>query len=81
MGLGGVLGICRSNNRGGVGCLAGSVNKKGTCRPSDSLVNTGFSQHYLRNEFNFCNVHGIMNTSGLLQSKRSLNFERDPNYS
>ena len=24
---------------------------------------------YLRNEFNFCNVHGIMNTSGLLQSK------------
>ena len=24
---------------------------------------------YLRNEFNFWNVHGIMNTSGLLQSK------------
>ena len=23
----------------------------------------------LRNEFNFCKVHGIMNTSGLLQSK------------
>ena len=23
----------------------------------------------LRNEFNFWNVHGIMNTSGLLQSK------------
>ena len=24
--------------------------------------------NYLRNEFNFLNVHGIMNTSGLLQS-------------
>ena len=24
---------------------------------------------YLKNEFNFWNVHGIMNTSGLLQSK------------
>ena len=24
---------------------------------------------YLRNEFNFWYVHGIMNTSGLLQSK------------
>ena len=24
---------------------------------------------YLRNELNFWNVHGIMNTSGLLQSK------------
>ena len=27
---------------------------------------------YLRNEFNFWNVHGIMNTSGLLQSKLTL---------
>ena len=26
---------------------------------------------YLRNEFNFWNVHGIMNTSGLVQSKAS----------
>ena len=26
----------------------------------------------LRNEFDFWNVHGIMNTSGLLQSKSSL---------
>ena len=25
--------------------------------------------HYLRNEFKFWNVHGIMNASGLLQSK------------
>ena len=25
--------------------------------------------HYLRNEFDFLRVHGIMNTSGLLQSK------------
>ena len=40
---------------------------------------------HLRNEFNFCNVHGIMNTSGLLQSKRSslgfIYFARDPKYS
>ena len=29
-----------------------------------------FSQcEYLRNELIFCNVHGIMNTSGLVQSK------------
>ena len=28
-----------------------------------------FHWHYLRNEFNFWNVHGIMNTLGLLQSK------------
>ena len=27
---------------------------------------------YLRNEFNFWNVHGIMNTSGLLQRKYTL---------
>ena len=27
--------------------------------------------NYLRNEFNFCKVHGIMNTSGLLRSKCS----------
>ena len=26
---------------------------------------------YIRNEFNFWNVHGIMNTSGLVQSKLS----------
>ena len=30
-----------------------------------SVVHT----RHLRNEFNFWNVHGIMNTSGLLQSK------------
>ena len=28
-----------------------------------------FATVYLRNEFNFWNVHGIMNTSGLLKSK------------
>ena len=28
-----------------------------------------FSSNYLRNEFNFWNVHGIMNTLGILQSK------------
>ena len=28
-------------------------------------------QIQLRNEFNFWNVHGIMNTSGLLQSQRA----------
>ena len=38
---------------------------------------------YLRNEFNFWNVHGIMNTLGLLQSNKGLhvNFARDPKYS
>ena len=30
---------------------------------------------YLRNEFNFWKVHRIMNTSGLLQSKRSPNVK------
>ena len=30
-----------------------------------------FSSLYLRNEFDFWKVHGIMNTSGLLQSKWS----------
>ena len=29
---------------------------------------------HLTNEFNFCNVHGIVNTSGLLQSKWSPTF-------
>ena len=31
-----------------------------------------FVVFHLRNEFNFLNVHGIMNTSGLLQSRASL---------
>ena len=35
---------------------------------SNSIANT-VHFHYLSNEFNFWNVHGIMNTSGLLQSK------------
>ena len=35
----------------------------------------------LRNEFNFWNVHGIMNTSGLLQSRLHVNFARDRKYS
>ena len=43
VGLGGVLGICRSNNRGGVGCLAGSVNKK------SAWVNTGLAQKLKKN--------------------------------
>ena len=30
---------------------------------------TIFDRDYLRNEFNFWKVHGIMNTSGLVQSK------------
>ena len=30
---------------------------------------------YLRSEFKFWNVHGIMNTSGLLQSKRMLTLQ------
>ena len=35
---------------------------------------------HLRNEFNFRNVHGAMNTSGLLQELH-VNFARDPKYS
>ena len=40
----------------------------------------------LRNEFNFWNVHEIMNTSGLLQSvsqsrRICVNFARDSKYS
>ena len=34
----------------------------------DNSLLTIYSVNYLRNEFNFWNVHGIMNTSGLLQS-------------
>ena len=34
----------------------------------DVLLNFSLNNVYLRNEFNFENVHGIMNTSGLLQS-------------
>ena len=34
-------------------------------------------RRYLRNKFNFGSVHGIKNTSGLLQS----NFARDQKYS
>ena len=40
-----------------------------------------FADHYLRNEFEFWNVHGIMNTSGLLQSKCFTYFARGPKYS
>ena len=39
---------------------------------------------YVRNEFNFWNVHGIMYTSGLLQSEAPslhVNFARDSKYS
>ena len=38
------------------------------------------SRQYLRKEFNFWNVHGIMNTSGLLIGLH-VNFARDPKYS
>ena len=40
------------------------------CHHSAALV-------HLRNKFNFWNVHGIMNTSGLLQSRLHKNFARD----
>ena len=37
---------------------------------------------HLRNECNFWKVYGIMNTSGLMQSKGlHVNFVRDPKYS
>ena len=39
--------------------------------PSHSWWILIYSLHLLRNEFNFWNVHGMMNTSGLLQSKWS----------
>ena len=35
------------------------------------VLNTADTR-YLRNEFDFGKIHGIMNTSGLLQSKWSL---------
>ena len=35
----------------------------------------------LRNEFNFWNVHGIMNTSGLVPEGLHVTFARDPKYS
>ena len=35
----------------------------------DEDVNVFLNRKHLRNEFNFWNVHGIMNTSGLVQSK------------
>ena len=34
-----------------------------------SKVEIGCLCHQLRNEFNFWKVHGIMNTSGLVQRK------------
>ena len=39
--------------------------------PLKSVINKHLMQwqNVLRNEFKFWNVHGIMNTSGLLQSK------------
>ena len=42
-----------------------------------TVCNIGYQVH-LRNEFDFWKVHGIMNTLGLLQSKK---FARDPKYS
>ena len=42
----------------------GSDEPIDTCSPEPSLL---ISAMYLRNEFDFRNVHGIMNTSGLLQ--------------
>ena len=42
------------------------------------------SRLYLRNEFDYWKVHGIMNTFGLLQSKcfrLQVNFARDLKYS
>ena len=39
-----------------------------SCEDKNNSIHYGI---YLRNEFVFWNVHEIMNTSGLLQSKRS----------
>ena len=47
-----------------------TVNKHRSALEWDLLYSKcSFGEVYLRNEFNFKNVHGIMNTSGLLQSK------------
>ena len=42
--------------------------KKNEFRPKSNCESTESNIH-LRNKFDFWNVHGIMNTSGLLQSK------------
>ena len=39
------------------------------CKLSITVTLWQIAHFYLRNEFNFWKVHGIMNTSGLLQSK------------
>ena len=39
-----------------------------------------FLQCRIRNEFNFWNIHKIMNTSGLLQSNLLCNFARDAKF-
>ena len=38
------------------------------------------SRQHLRNEFNFWNVHGIMNTSGVKPKGLHVNSARDPKY-
>ena len=38
------------------------------CLEDWSTAENSHMRLYLRNEFNFWNAHGIMNTSGLLQS-------------
>ena len=43
------------------------------------FYNETLQRKYLRNKFDFWNVHRIMNTLGLLQSH--FNFARDPKYS
>ena len=51
------------------------------CNESDKPMSGLQIVGFLRNEFDFWNVHGIMNTLGLLQSKREakglhVNFAR-----
>ena len=53
------------------------------CNESDKPMSGLQIVGFLRNEFDFWNVHGIMNTLGLLQSKREakglrVNFARLP---
>ena len=50
--------------------------------PTLKLLATLDSCACLRNELDFWNVHGILNTSGLLQlGLHLINFARDPKYS
>ena len=56
------------------------------CKTPNKAASVQYRYHievtsHLRNEFNFWKIHGMMNTSGLVQSGLHVNFARDPKYS